>query len=262
MKLTSYDLLEAIGNADEKTVNGTAPRAESGFRMPRLRFRRTAELLAVCASICICIGGLLMIHKLHADDFQASTPEEQAAYTVLKESLDACVRGDREKIYDSMLEKVLDTGESENTEELLDALVTITNYRISACTQDTDFLPYGEYFERSSMEMVYYHYLEKGETEKAEEWRTAENQYLDFYRNSDLVYVFDVQIEAPEISETAEETDEDGDAMPQIAVIRCRGEWYVCYEWEYMILPAFGDENRAKLDALREKYGPVEFPAE
>ncbi len=262
MKLTSYDLLEAIGNADEKTVNGTAPRAERGFRMPQLRFRRTAELLAVCASVCICIGGLLIIHKLHSDDFQASTPEEQAAYTALKESLDACVRGDREKIYDSSIEKLLEIDEPANTQELLDALVKVTNYRISACAEDTDFLPYGEYYERSSMEMVYYHYLEKGETEKAEEWRTTDNQYLDFYRNSDLVYVFDVQIEAPELAETAEESDEDGDAMSLIAVIRYRGEWYVFYEWEYTVLPAFGDENRAKLEALREKYGPVEFPAE
>ena len=58
MKLTEMQLLQAIGQADEKTVNRTAPRQpEETGRLPIRIRRRALEMIAVCAALCILQKG-------------------------------------------------------------------------------------------------------------------------------------------------------------------------------------------------------------
>lgn len=261
MKITEKDLLQSIGNADEKLIEQAAPQqwetdAENGAHLPRMR-RRIPELIAVCAAFCVCLCGILLIHRLHSADLRTfSSPEEQAAYTALVNYLEGGMHHDREKILQYSLTEVFAVLLTETEEEAekeielqLESIGQLNGYQIGECRDTTEDIRHTEQTERDFISLYYYYYLDKGNAEKAEEWRTEHSQFLSFYTKCDRAYTFDVTLDwaAP-------------DKDMELTVTLYNGEWRV---WSMdSLYPAMTQEAKEKLEAFREKYGPVEIPVE
>ncbi len=150
MKLTEMQLLQAIGQADEKLIERTAPKESgdaAGKPLIRMR-RRTFEILAVCAAFCVFIGGGLLIRSLYQNNmqapFSAASDDESEARDVLETFLNACKNGDREQIMElSLIETVCSIidedpdSAKEWAAAYRDALASVRKYKIGSCEDIT-----------------------------------------------------------------------------------------------------------------------------
>ena len=195
-------------------------------------------------------------------------PDKYAARAALTEFMDGWKKGDKEQMLDASLLELTDEleGGIEGTDSLLDYMleINVVQYEIG---EATDLTEHWENLKQESLnqkELIYYRLLEQGETEKAEQFRITNNEWLAFYSQCDMAYSFPLKIRFPEMllalfAPEEIELTEDGymEADPQV-VVRYNGEWRVAFG-NYLV-PTWDEENNEKLEAYREKYGPVEFP--
>lgn len=254
MKLTEMQLLQAIGQADEKTVNRTAPRQpEETGRLPIRIRRRALEMIAVCAALCIFVGGGFLIRNLYRaqNPVMPYSDEETAALEVLERFFAACKKGDQQKMRElSLMETVCDViyendpEQIESTvQEYLDAFACVSDYQIVSIRDATDSLDCARIIENELCEYYAYLFEEKGKHAEAEKMRGM-TPAKDYYSRADRLLAVTVRISG---------TDPEGNSFPEedgeLQVIRYDGKWYV--QPIEMIMPYMGEEKRQKLNEYR-----------
>ena len=209
MKLTEYQLFQAIGQADEKMLRDAAPaewEAASGDRrLPLLLKRRTAELIAVCAAVFIFVGGGFLIRKLYTAQKQEPDPvyatDEEAARAALEQFFYACKTGNKEQMlkyslieeYNQALASDGTVNASDETKSYLKELCRIRDYEIGEGTDVTAELKEAEQNEADQIELLIYELEAIGEHEEAEKLR-GPNPYLELYSHEDMAYAFYVRL--------------------------------------------------------------------
>ena len=254
MKLTEMQLLQAIGQADEKTVNRTAPRQpEETGRLPIRIRRRALEMIAVCAALCIFVGGGFLIRNLRGSQVPLTSyaDDETAAREVLEQFLEACKNGDREKILEYSLIKVtcrvMDDPEQAEAEiqEYVDALSGIKDYQIGESEDLTDRLDSIRQNERDQSDLRIYELESQGMHKEAEQYRQHSNACLDYFNRTDKMFGFHIilSISHEESGDSAEETEH------LFQVKRYDGKWYAD-PVEYGVSP-LSEKSRQKLENFR-----------
>ncbi|MBP0986802.1 MAG: hypothetical protein J6S92_00770 [Oscillospiraceae bacterium] len=258
MKLTKMQLLQAIGQADEKLIDRTAPK-ESGnaAAQPLLRIRRRAfEMLAVCAALCVFIGGGLLIRNLYHADMDdpsiAAANDEAAARAALENFLEVCKKGDREQIMDLSLIEYICNAIDDNPDsaaELIasyrDGFAMVSRYQIDTCKDITEVLEGFRQNEQDLCELYAYRLKEKGNYEEAEKLFT-ENPALDYYNRVDKGYSFWVRLSGSPADQWAQ-YDMD---LCGIQVVRYDGKWYI-QPVEYLSGGRLSEEGKEKLAQYR-----------
>lgn len=254
MKLTEMQLLQAIGQADEKTVNRTAPRQpEETGRLPIRIRRRALEMIAVCAALCIFVGGGFLIRNLYRaqNPVMPYSDEETAALEVLERFFAACKKGDQQKMRElSLMETVCDViyendpEQIESTvQEYLDAFACVSDYQIVSIRDATDSLDCARIIENELCEYYAYLFEEKGKHAEAEKMRGM-TPAKDYYSRADRLLAVTVRISG---------TDPEGNSFPEedgeLQVIRYDGKWYV--QPIETIMPYMDEEKRQKLNEYR-----------
>ena len=257
MKLTKMQLLQAIGQADEKLIDQTAPK-ESGnaAAQPLLRIRRRAfEMLAVCAALCVFIGGGLLIRNLYHADMDdpsiAAANDEAAARAALENFLEVCKNGDREQIMElSLIETVCSIidedpdSAKEWAAAYRDALASVRKYKIGSCEDITADLKERRQTEQDLCELYAYGLKEKGKYEEAEKL-LGDNPVLDYYNRAEKGYAFQAWLSGSPAGDW-DLFDQDGCV---ISVILYDGRWYV-QPVEYLT-PKMSEAGKEKLAQYR-----------
>ena len=258
MKLTEMQLLNAIGQADEKMISKTAPlppEEQSGRRPIRIR-QRALEMAAVCAALCIFVAGGFLIRNLYRsqEPLTSYTDDETAAREVMEQFMEACKSGDKEKILKlSLIEVVCRMLNDDNPEqaeedirEYTDALSRMTSYQIGEFEDMTDRLDEMRQTERDLTDLTVYSLESLGKHEEAEQFR-QQNAYLDFFSRSDKMFGFHISFSV--YNEETENTIEEKDYP--IAVMRYDGKWYA--EPVGYNVPSVSEEGKKKLAEYRAK---------
>ena len=265
MKLTEYQLFQAIGQADEKMLRDAAPaewEAASGDRrFPLLLKRRTAELIAVCAAVCIFVGGGFLIRKLYTAQKQEPDPvyatDEEAARAALEQFFYACKTGNKEQMLKySLIEEVNQalasdgtTNACDETKSYLKELCRIRDYEIGEGTDVTAELKEAEQNEADQIELLIYELEAIGEHEEAEKLR-GPNPYLELYSHEDMAYAFYVRLTVT--GEPWSDYDENGNPNDgaQFPVCRYDGVWRV--DPGYLLRPeGMTEKGRIMLEKFR-----------
>ena len=281
MKITEKALLRAIGNADEKMVAKAAPlhwntesdEAIQKARVPKLSFRKITELVAVCAACCICIGTVLMVHRMHSNPAApiSDSASEQEARDVLDSFLSAFIEHNeknqkRFSLADEMCKLLYNSEEIESgkayadMDEIMQYLGWIQDYKIGEGSDWTAALRNYEQVEQDKLEMCYYHYYyDKNEPEQAKDFVNEYGDVLRFYRDCDKQYVFSVEVTLMEPGTVVEQMQ-----TIKFGLYHYNGEWRVNPIPDDVLLHPLGlsKKQKEKLAAYREKYGPVELPLE
>ena len=255
MKLTEMQLLQAIGQADEKTVNRTAPRQpEETGRLPIRIRRRALEMIAVCAALCIFVGGGFLIRNLYRaqNPVMPYSDDEAAARDAIEQFFAACQKGDRDKMLSvSLLDTVshaLYEDDPDSAEETirnyLDAFSHVTDYRILQYLDATENLNRARQTELDLTELEIYRLESKGMYEEAEKLRKP-NAVMDYYSHADKEFGFQVAVYGS--------GDGYGDFFEQeeywIGAVRYDGKWYA-QPVEYGV-PSLSEEGRQMLEEFR-----------
>lgn len=279
MKITEKALLRAIGNADEKMVAKAAPlhwNTESDdaiqkARVPKLSFRKITELVAVCAACCICIGTVLMVHRMYSNPAApiSDSASEQEARDVLESFLKACENGNMEEMkrlsLDEYVIKVwyepeqIESGEAaEGMREHMQSFTLIKDFKIGIGKEWSDSLQRQTQFEQDSLELYYYYYYyEKNDPKRAKEFVNENSDCLRFYQMTDKAYDFSVETKFKEPGHIFATH-----YTAALTVFHYNGEWVVYPALEGILCPRMSESGKEKLAAFREKYGPVELPLE
>lgn len=257
MKLTEMQLLQAIGQADEKLIERTAPKESgdaAGKPLIRMR-RRTFEILAVCAAFCVFIGGGLLIRSLYQNNmqapFSAASDDKSEARDVLETFLNACKNGDREQIMElSLIETVCSIidedpdSAKEWAAAYRDALASVRKYKIGSCEDITAYLKESRQTEQDLCELYAYGLKEKGKYEEAEKL-LGDNPMLDYYDRAEKGYAFQAWLSGSPAGDW-DLFDQDGCV---ISVILYDGRWYV-QPVEYLT-PKMSEAGKEKLAQYR-----------
>lgn len=265
MRMTEEDLLKAIGNADEDTIENSAPPEWNlNTRMqptwtPQFHFRKIAELLAVVAVLLIILFMMCLILRMRTTNQRAryADPDERAAYDVLKEYLDACMISDRDKMLElSLIDEMApvfcgESDEEQYTQELLKSESELVHYKVGKVRNIKSDYTDAELAEREYLELKYYTYYELGQHDTAKEYLKDHNGMVQYYTDVGQAYAFAL---------TKQENDQADDMKTEtfIEVVFWQGEWRV--QPVSYTPPVISEEDEERLAKCRALYGAAEIP--